>query len=402
MTTVFKEMSDAAVQPGFADDRPAEAQGFISPALPGESICEGWVTAYEVTDKVGDVGTFGMFAASLKKFREQGKRIAVTEAHDWTSKGIVGYCLPDEIVEVRRGGPGGKGGLFARMHLLTEDSQPAALLYKLMQELPLQMSYAFDTVSEKRDPKTKANRLLSVQLLEITICLFGAVEQTSVRARKQREAIARMPEYKKWAREKRLRDVDLMTAILDQDRPNQRALKPPVHDSIADFEAFMLGYENDADPVRQWDRLMKKIEAKAACCSSPQTKRMRPVARGAAPYEFCENCAMVTIIARKSWSPVRIEREYERIMSKIKIVSVADHRAADAARAKRMLADLKKAMQRREVADLVRYSKAPARPSKAAVRKDVDELLAFSKASKTSTNPETLFSAPPLDPKEHV
>jgi HK97 family phage prohead protease len=394
--TTFKDMSGASVQPDLADDRPREAAGFISTALPGESICEGWVTSYEVVDKVGDIGTFGMFAATLKKFREKGKRIPVTEAHDWSSQGIIGYVMPDEIVEVPRGGPGGKGGLFARMHLLTDDSRAAKFLYRLMQDLPLQMSYAFDSVSEKRDPKSKANRLYSVQLLEVTICLFGAVEATSVRARKQREAIARMPEYKAWVkREKNLRDVDLMTAIVDQDRPNRRSVKKPGYDPVADFEALCLskGWPLDDEPSA-----VVGPDYSQGRCPKCQTFITLPPKKNPGGFGYlhniCPKCSTVLLDYNdtKSLTRRQVNAEETRIETRMK----------DAVRNAQMKAELDRAMQRQEIDALLKF--ATAKPvTKTDYRAEVAALTAdITPKKKSTTDPLDGMTFPTGRGRAHI
>jgi HK97 family phage prohead protease len=271
--TVFKDVLTKPTLSGASSDSPMLA--LPSQPLRGEKIAEGWFTSYGVVDKSGDIGTYGQFAASLERYRRDGKRIAVCENHDWSSKGIIGWADPNEVLEFKTGGPTGNGGLWARVHLLVEDSPAAAFLYRLMQTIPLQCSYAFDSVSERRDSKTGANRLLSVTLLELTICLFGAVEQTTIAA-KQRQAISRMPEFKRFVQEKAKRDLDLMELGTDmQDRPHRRAGHAPGasaggsgYDPVADAEAFFISVGMKIDPASDLDEDNEDEEKDATAYTS--------------------------------------------------------------------------------------------------------------------------------------
>jgi len=136
-------------------------------------------------------------------------------------------------------------------------------------------------------------------------------------------------------------------------------------DPVYDFDGLVKKLDNDV--VYQWDSLVRKMSAKtsetSACCGSPRAKRMSPVSKGAADR--------------------------------------------DKARAKKMIDDLNKGIERAErrraAADLAKFADTPARTPKSDVRAALDSFDAvLSKKKPTTTDVESLFTAQPLDPKEIV
>jgi HK97 family phage prohead protease len=119
------------------------------------------------------------------------------------------------------------------------------------------------------------------------------------------------------------------------------------------------------DSVWQWDRLAAEMDEKAAT------------------WEVKNNTRPVTTVPGNS-----------------KVTN------ADRARAKRMLADLKKGMARaerqREIADLVKFSNATARPSKSEMQRTLDSFDAVLTPKGTPTDIESLFGEAPPIPKEKL
>jgi hypothetical protein len=262
------------------------------------------------------------------------------------------------------------GGYFrARLDLGSETAQT---LYRVMQLNPSSVGVSYDYDIPRGGEKKAAdgaNDLLRVNLMEITLTPTPMLDSARVVGAKSRgQTLA----------QQLLVNLEATAAI-------SRTRSPDV---LYDFDGLVKRLDNDA--VYQWDTLVREMSQKkngtVPCCTTPLLKRCRPVAKSAAPFDFCESCGLITVIAQKSWSPARIGSEANRILKRITIIPVTTGAAArDLARVKRMADDLKKATLRREADDLVRFSRAPALPSKSELRREARELAAFVETTKPST-----------------
>jgi HK97 family phage prohead protease len=347
-------------------------------AEPGTII--GRFTVFDDIDHVGDRTKKGAFLPAIQRMEESGIKLPLLYNHaaEKDAKNLIGVV--DELWETKSG-----GWFRARLDL---GSEVASTLYRVIQLNPsaVGVSYGYSVpAGGEKKAADGANDLLRVDIVEVTLTPTPMLDTARVVGSKARSQTVA---------QQLLVSLEATAAIT-----RTRSLDP-----VYDFDGLVKKLDNDV--VYQWDSLVRKMSAKTSqtdtCCATSQTKRMKPVVKGGAPFEVCESCGMVTIIARKSWSTARIEAEYNRIASKITVVETTTRATdRDKARAKRMLDDLNKGIERAErrraAADLAKFADAkPARPSKADVRRDVAELQAFVKTAKKSTNPETLFTAPPL------
>ena len=144
-----------------------------------EGIVEAFVSGIGNKDHVGDIVESGAFDASLRR-----RKPRVIWGHEWNRP--IRKVL--EMYEVRPGDPrlpeqmrrANIGGLYAKVqfNLLTDSGKEAFANVAFYGE-EQQWSIGYKTVKSARDPQMKANRLIEVELFEISPVLHGANQLTS-------------------------------------------------------------------------------------------------------------------------------------------------------------------------------------------------------------------------------
>ena len=139
------------------------------PVVEGSGIISMYVSTFGVVDTVGDMCVKGTFTDTLKRWRASGKKVPVMWQHGWDdpTTALLGYCDPADITEDN------VGLKFGRV-VLDMQNPSAALIYRAVKAgTHLECSFAYDDVTESRGTDG-ANILLSVELIEGTICVKGA------------------------------------------------------------------------------------------------------------------------------------------------------------------------------------------------------------------------------------
>ena len=139
--------------------------------LKEEGVFEGYASVFDHTDSVSDKVVRGAFTESLKRSKAKDNMPPLLWQHD-TGEPIGKWR---EIYEDSH-------GLYVKGELYVEDIPRARQAYKLMREGALTgLSIGFKTQEAHRDQKTGERILTKVNLLEISLVTFPALETARIK-----------------------------------------------------------------------------------------------------------------------------------------------------------------------------------------------------------------------------
>ena len=134
-------------------------------------IFEGYASVFDDTDNVNDRVIKGAFEASLKQHKSKGTMPPLLWQHD-TGEPIGKW---QEIYEDNH-------GLYVKGRLFIQDILRARQAYRLMSEDALTgLSIGFRARKSHRNPKTGERILSQVDLLEISLVTFPALESARIK-----------------------------------------------------------------------------------------------------------------------------------------------------------------------------------------------------------------------------
>ena len=152
--------------------------------LQGEGMFEGYASVFDHTDSVRDRVKRGAFTASLARAKAKNKMPPLLWQHD-TSEPIGKW---HEIYEDRH-------GLYVKGELFIGDIPRARQAYKLITEEALSgLSIGFKAREAHRDPETGERVLNEIDLLEISLVTFPALESARVMRFKKSMKSGRLPD----------------------------------------------------------------------------------------------------------------------------------------------------------------------------------------------------------------
>ena len=152
--------------------------------LEAAGVFEGYASVFDHTDSVSDRVIKGAFAESLKRSKANGTMPPLLWQHD-TGEPIGKWR------EIRED----SHGLYVKGELYIEDIPRARQAYRLMMEEALTgLSIGFKTEESHRDPKTRERVLTKVNLLEISLVTFPALESARIRRIKKSFSAGQMPD----------------------------------------------------------------------------------------------------------------------------------------------------------------------------------------------------------------
>lgn len=135
-------------------------------------VFEGYASVFNVTDSVHDCVMPGAFSASLRKFREEGRLPPLLWQHDQQQP--IGA-----LREVREDGR----GLYIKGELFVADIPRAREALRLMREgVVTGLSIGYRARKSRRDHKSGTRLLEDIELLEISMVTFPALEQARITA----------------------------------------------------------------------------------------------------------------------------------------------------------------------------------------------------------------------------
>lgn len=144
-------------------------------AVNGQGEFEGYASVFDQTDSVHDRVIKGAFKASLARHKEKGTFPALLWQHDTAEP--IGKWLG--IYEDSH-------GLFVRGRLYIDDIARARQAFKLMSEQAMTgLSIGFKALESYKDPHTGERILSEIELLEISLVTFPALEVARVSSVKQ-------------------------------------------------------------------------------------------------------------------------------------------------------------------------------------------------------------------------
>ncbi len=147
---------------------------------------EGYASLFDQVDTVKDQVAKGAFKKTLETYRKQGRMPALLWQHDTTEP--IGAWK--EIFEDEK-------GLYVRGQLFIEDIPKAKQAYKLLKEKALSgLSIGFKATETTLDPHTGIRTLLEIDLLEISLVTFPALETARIATVKQMLLQGTLPEVR--------------------------------------------------------------------------------------------------------------------------------------------------------------------------------------------------------------
>lgn len=137
-------------------------------------VFEGYASVFNVTDSVRDCVLPGAFDKSLKKFRHEGRLPPLLWQHDQQQPiGALRDVLEDER------------GLFIKGELFVEDILRAREAHRLLREgVVTGLSIGYRAKKSYRDQNTGTRMLQEIDLLEISMVTFPALDSARVTALK--------------------------------------------------------------------------------------------------------------------------------------------------------------------------------------------------------------------------
>lgn len=139
-------------------------------ALADNGRFEGYASVFDEIDSVRDRVASGAFADTLRAHRRKGRLPPMLWQHD--AREPIGVWR--EMFEDKR-------GLFVRGELFVNDIPRARQAYKLMQEKAISgLSIGFRVLESDLDPKTGSRTLTKIDLMEVSMVTFPALENARV------------------------------------------------------------------------------------------------------------------------------------------------------------------------------------------------------------------------------
>lgn len=153
-------------------------------SLDEEGAFEGYASVFDDTDHMRDKVAPGAFADTLAEHKRQGRLPPMLWQHD-TSEPIGAWR---EMREDHR-------GLYVRGSLFIDDIPKARQAHKLMREnVVTGLSIGFRAVSSRRDEKSGVRILTKIDLLEVSMVTFPALDSARIASIKALIADGRLPE----------------------------------------------------------------------------------------------------------------------------------------------------------------------------------------------------------------
>ncbi len=158
-------------------------------------VFEGYASVFHDIDNVKDRVAPNAFSVSLQKHKKTGRMPPLLWQHD--IKEPIGVFR-----EIRED----KKGLFVKGELFVDDIARAKQAYRLMAENALTgLSIGFKTIDSEIDPVSGVRTLMQLDLLEISIVTFPALDSARISAVKTALSNGRLPEIREF--EAYLRDA---------------------------------------------------------------------------------------------------------------------------------------------------------------------------------------------------
>ena len=160
-------------------------------ALDETGAFEGYASLFETVDQARDVVSPGAFEKSLAAWAAKGRLPALLWQHDAGEPiGIWRQMLEDAR------------GLYVAGRLFVDDIPRARQAYALMKAGGLSgLSIGFRTVEAAFDERARVRRLVEVELMEVSLVTFPALEGARVGAVKTAGRIATIREFESFLRD---------------------------------------------------------------------------------------------------------------------------------------------------------------------------------------------------------
>ena len=335
----------------------------------------GRFSVFNEIDGMGDRTKAGCFDAAISHLKRNGVRLPLLYHHQTTkSESIIGVV--DELWC-------DKSGAWFKARL--DMSNPTAQrLYAVMSLNPtaLGVSYGYGVPKGgSRLAKDGATDIVKVfPLLEISLTPTPALD------------VARVEAVKNSGRALTKAENLLLSLEATAARGGFKS-----HDAVYVWDGLV------NDPVFAFDHLEASMSAKSgngngncADCGQFITKSPTTVPRGYGYLHVrCEKCGSINLLwdETKSLTKSQFDSEVKRLTMLYK----------DRERNTKVITDLEKAQQKREVQELLKFSGAPARPSRTDVKAEIDSFMDVLKPSpKSTTDIASLFGDAPPIPKEKL
>lgn len=160
-------------------------------ALDESGAFEGYASLFETVDEAHDVVSPGAFKKSLAAWAAKGRLPALLWQHDAA-----------EPIGVWRRMREDARGLFVAGRLFVDDIPRARQAYALMKAGGLSgLSIGFRTVEAAFDERARVRRLVEVELFEVSLVTFPALEGARVGAVKTAGRIATIREFESFLRD---------------------------------------------------------------------------------------------------------------------------------------------------------------------------------------------------------
>ncbi len=157
-------------------------------SLDDAGIFEGYASVFNDIDNVRDKVEAGAFTQSLQAHRVSGRMPPLLWQHD--TREPIGVFR--EIREDHK-------GLFVKGQLFIDDIARAKQAHKLMSENALSgLSIGFKTIDSEIDPMTGVRTLLKIDLMEISLVTFPALDSARVSAVKTALDSGRIPHIREF------------------------------------------------------------------------------------------------------------------------------------------------------------------------------------------------------------
>jgi HK97 family phage prohead protease len=131
-------------------------------------------------DRQGDEIKRGAFGATIKRWRESGKRLPVHWDHSGEATNVIGSIDPASMRET-------KDGLLVKGRLDLEGSETAKAAWRAMREGSMSLSFGYLTTNEHKGADG-VNVLTGIDLFEVSIVPAPANDQTRILAMKNAES----------------------------------------------------------------------------------------------------------------------------------------------------------------------------------------------------------------------
>ena len=147
---------------------------------------EGYASMFDHIDSVSDQVVKGAFKKTLERCRTQGRMPALLWQHDATEPiGVWKEIFEDDQ------------GLYVRGQLFINEIPKAKQAYKLLKEKALSgLSIGFKAKEAQIDPHMGVRKLIEIDLLEISLVTFPALDTARIASVKQMLQRGRLPEIR--------------------------------------------------------------------------------------------------------------------------------------------------------------------------------------------------------------